>query len=210
MDSPYIDVWVAAHAATTPDAPAVQAGSVGLSYRELHERVQALRAALNAAGIGPGDHVLIMLPNSIAAVVAGLATQALTAVPVEVSRDLAPAALRHVVHRARPIAVFAEVRDLPRLDDAFATHRPTAAWVVTPDAIGGAAASLAGVPTMTLGSDGRVHGATVTAAQMAEPTTRPARTPDDRAFVRTARLRCGGDHRARFGARRERVEDGAA
>ena len=36
---------------------------------------------------------------------------------------------------------------------------------------------------MALGSDGRVHGATVTAAQMAEPTTRPARTPDDRALI---------------------------
>jgi amino acid adenylation domain-containing protein len=52
-----IDALVARQAAATPDAVAVRAGHAQLSYRELDQRANALAAALQAQGTGPGDLV---------------------------------------------------------------------------------------------------------------------------------------------------------
>lgn len=79
--------WVLAHAARTPDAPAVDSPWVRLTYRQLAERVMALAGQLRARGVMPGSRVLVALPLSPAAVVAGLAVQALGACVVEVDRE---------------------------------------------------------------------------------------------------------------------------
>ncbi|HZI08928.1 MAG TPA: class I adenylate-forming enzyme family protein [Myxococcus sp.] len=79
--------WVLAHAGRTPDAPAVDSPWVRLSYRQLAERMLALAGHLRASGVGPGDTVLITLPLGSAAVVAGLAVQALGACAVELDRE---------------------------------------------------------------------------------------------------------------------------
>lgn len=46
-----------------PDAPAILTADSTLTYRELHEQILSCAHLLNQHGIGPGDHVALMLPN---------------------------------------------------------------------------------------------------------------------------------------------------
>ncbi|MFP2899147.1 AMP-binding protein [Corallococcus sp. 4LFB] len=63
--------WVRAHAAATPDAPAVDSPWARLTYAQLEARMLALAGQLRAAGVEPGARVLIALPLGCAAAVAG-------------------------------------------------------------------------------------------------------------------------------------------
>ncbi|WP_322014133.1 amino acid adenylation domain-containing protein [Paraburkholderia sp. J12] len=65
---------IAAWAATTPDAPALAAADLSISYAELEARVAHAAAMLNARGVGRGSVVGLLLPRSAALVVALLAT----------------------------------------------------------------------------------------------------------------------------------------
>src|SRR5262249_57517088 len=48
-----------------PLAAAVIAGGQRLRYRELRERVDVFARGLLALGLGPGDHVVVWMPNCI-------------------------------------------------------------------------------------------------------------------------------------------------
>ncbi|ATB34784.1 AMP-dependent synthetase [Cystobacter fuscus] len=85
--------WVLAHAKAMPDAPAVDSPWTRLSYRQLAERMLSLAGHLRAAGVKRGERVLIALPLGCAAVVAGLAVQALGACAVELDRETSAASL---------------------------------------------------------------------------------------------------------------------
>jgi acyl-CoA synthetase (AMP-forming)/AMP-acid ligase II len=50
-------IWLARHAAATPDRPALRQGARTITYAELADRVGRLAAALSAAGVRPGDRV---------------------------------------------------------------------------------------------------------------------------------------------------------
>jgi non-ribosomal peptide synthetase component F len=54
---PAVPATVARHAAATPSAPAVTAGGITMTYRELITEAGALAARLRAAGVRPGDVV---------------------------------------------------------------------------------------------------------------------------------------------------------
>ena len=69
-----IDALFHAQVIRTPDAPALSAGNVTLTYAELESASASLRTRLAAAGIGRGDRVGIALPRGIDMVVAVLAT----------------------------------------------------------------------------------------------------------------------------------------
>jgi acyl-CoA synthetase (AMP-forming)/AMP-acid ligase II len=101
LNSPFIHDWLSAHAQARPEAPALATPTTRLSYGELAARVGQLAAQLAASGIGPSDRVLIALPNTPAAVVAGLAVHALGATAVEVNREWRAEALADIVARAR-------------------------------------------------------------------------------------------------------------
>lgn len=64
---------IAAMAARTPDAPALEAGSAKLSYAALEARAVALAGALAARGAGPGKIVGLCLERSADLIVAMLA-----------------------------------------------------------------------------------------------------------------------------------------
>ncbi|WP_042339974.1 non-ribosomal peptide synthetase [Paraburkholderia ferrariae] len=65
---------IAAWAAKTPDAPALAAQDLSISYAELEARVAHAAAMLNARGVSRGRVVGLLMPRSAALVVALLAT----------------------------------------------------------------------------------------------------------------------------------------
>jgi amino acid adenylation domain-containing protein len=73
MDFPSIQGRFAAQAARTPDAIAVSAGEVRLSYRDLDERANRLAHRLRALGAGPEVPVAVLMERSADVVVALLA-----------------------------------------------------------------------------------------------------------------------------------------
>ncbi|MFJ5681045.1 amino acid adenylation domain-containing protein [Streptomyces sp. NPDC093097] len=62
-----------ARAAAMPDSLAVIAGETEIGYAELHARANRLARALIARGIGPEDHVAVLLPRSAELITAMLA-----------------------------------------------------------------------------------------------------------------------------------------
>jgi acyl-CoA synthetase len=55
---------VAAHARHTPDAPAFVSSDGTMSWREYHERSDAMAAALVEGGHAPGDKIAVRLPDT--------------------------------------------------------------------------------------------------------------------------------------------------
>ncbi len=72
------------HARRIPDAPAVLApGRAPLTYRRLHQHVEAMGRTLRAMGIGRGDRVAVILPNGPELAVAILSLAAVaTCIPM--------------------------------------------------------------------------------------------------------------------------------
>ncbi|MBI5070604.1 MAG: acyl--CoA ligase [Deltaproteobacteria bacterium] len=103
--------WVLRHAERTPGAPAVHTLAVRLDYQGLAARLRALAGHLAASGVGPGDRVLVALPNTPATVVASLAIQALGATPVEVNREWSPEILADIAARTGVRQAFGWGRD---------------------------------------------------------------------------------------------------
>lgn len=71
-----------------PEATALVAGDVRLSYRELAESSARLAARLSAAGIGPEDRVGVALPRGLPAILAIVATVEAGAAYVPLAPDL--------------------------------------------------------------------------------------------------------------------------
>src|SRR5687768_3574102 len=69
-------------AARSGDAPAVVDGDERIAYRELDRRADRAAAGLRALGIGPGDRVLVQLPNTADFVVLLFGLARCGAVPV--------------------------------------------------------------------------------------------------------------------------------
>ncbi|MGC4892158.1 AMP-binding protein, partial [Micromonospora sp. DT227] len=64
---------VANQVSARPDAPAVTAGDLTLTYHQLWQRAGALNTQLTAAGVGPESVVGLLLPRGIDLVTAALA-----------------------------------------------------------------------------------------------------------------------------------------
>ena len=65
-----------------PDKPAVVFAGARVTSRELRERAEALARGLLALGLGPGDHVVLWMPNAVEWNVANFAIAKLGAVTV--------------------------------------------------------------------------------------------------------------------------------
>jgi fatty-acyl-CoA synthase len=65
-----------------PDKPAVVFKGEALTYRQLRERVDAFARGLLALGLGPGDHIVLWMPNALEWNVANLAIARIGAVTV--------------------------------------------------------------------------------------------------------------------------------
>jgi long-chain acyl-CoA synthetase len=118
------------HAQRRPSAVAVSTPALRLTYGVLGARLRVLAGHLAAQGVGPGDRVLVALPNTPATVVASLAVQALGATAVEVNRDWAPEVLADLATRTRARHAFLWGRDARAWARTLALHPFAHLWVV--------------------------------------------------------------------------------
>lgn len=81
----------------TPDHPAVICGSRRLTYRGLHHRTSRLASVLADLGLGRGDRLAVMLPNSLEFVECLAASAKLECAALSVNWHLAPDELAHVL-----------------------------------------------------------------------------------------------------------------
>lgn len=91
-------------------ATAVFDGSDGLSYADLGRRATAAAHSLRAAGVHPGDRVLISAPNSVGWVAAAFGVSLAGATIVPVNDRVTGAELHQVVEALRPMLVIGDLR----------------------------------------------------------------------------------------------------
>jgi long-chain acyl-CoA synthetase len=116
-----------------PDHPAVVVGGSAVTYRELWHRARQYAAVLRAAGVGPGDRVAILIPNTVHFPLAYYGVLALGATVVPV----------HALLRAEEVAYV--------LEDSAAKALVCAGPLLGEGAKG---AAIAGVDVFTVMSDG--------------------------------------------------------
>ncbi|MFE5707318.1 fatty-acid--CoA ligase FadD5 [Rhodococcus koreensis] len=100
--------WVATHARTKPGHPAFRHLGQSTSWRELHERSQALAAALSRRGVNFGDRVLLLTLNRTEFFEAVLAINALGAIAVPVNFRLTPPEVAFIARDSGARAVVTE------------------------------------------------------------------------------------------------------
>ena len=100
-------------AAARGDHPALLMGDTRVSFAELGRRARRLASALLALGVGPGDRVILRLPNGLDAMTLPAAIWAVGAVPVLVPLDMQPAALADIAARTTPRLI---LTDAPEAD----------------------------------------------------------------------------------------------
>ncbi|WPO71415.1 non-ribosomal peptide synthetase [Streptomyces sp. KN37] len=123
---------VARHAARTPDAPALEADGLRLSYAQLTNRVERLAGVLVRHGAGPERTVALALGRGADIPVAALAVQRAGAAYLPVDPDYPAERVRRVLDDAAPALLVTDARtaaagvlpptDVPRLvldDDAY-------------------------------------------------------------------------------------------
>ncbi|MEX1178704.1 MAG: AMP-binding protein [Nitriliruptor sp.] len=168
-----------------PDHPALIAGPRTVTYRELHTRVDAVTAALQGLGVGPGDRVAIVLGTTVPFVETYAAVLRAGAAFVPLLPGLAPDELRHALADSEVRVAFvgperasdiAALRDqLPALEHLIAVeadvegataYGPLVAGVGEPERVTRDASDLAAL-VYTSGTTGRPRGAMLTRGNLA-------------------------------------------
>lgn len=154
--------WLERWAAETPDRPVTLGAGAPMTAADLMGQAEGFAAALQAAGLGPGDVVALQLPNVPAMMVAFIGAQRLGAVPAMVhmpyrAGEIAPM-LRHI--GARAVVCFQGLEgydaagtmlavkdDVPGLEAVFVTGGPAPEGTISfEDAFATDASSLPGLP----------------------------------------------------------------
>ena len=91
------------------DAPALVHGDRRMSYRELNERVARLTSALHGLGIGNGDRVAVLAPNTPAMVEAHFAVPAAGGLLVCINIRLSPDEVARLLEHAEPMVILVDV-----------------------------------------------------------------------------------------------------
>ena len=107
FDPRALPAQLARQAALTPDAPAVIAGDITLSYRELQQRSIAQARQLIADGIAPGDIVAVALPRSEQLLIVLLAIMRTGATYLPIDPDGPAERTALLLDDAAPIALIA-------------------------------------------------------------------------------------------------------
>lgn len=124
---------IASHATSTPDQLAMlDVDGRRCSYQELHDTARTWADAYRRIGVGPGDPVLTMLPNSFESFFAWLGVAWLRAIEVPTNNMYRGDMLRYLVDNSNPRVVVIASRYLDRLAEVAADLTNVEA-VVVPD-----------------------------------------------------------------------------
>ncbi|MFJ8860095.1 amino acid adenylation domain-containing protein [Streptomyces sp. NPDC102451] len=155
---------VRGHARQRPDAVAVESGGTLLTYRELWHRAMVVAAALDEAGAGAGDRVVLWADRTAGTVAGALAVMALGAAYVPVDPTHPEERVRQVLDGARPVALVhdgaAARQALPAVDVPVLDLAALADSVAPPDREPPRATDLAYI-VFTSGSTGAPKGVMV-------------------------------------------------
>ena len=110
--------FLARSAAVYPSCTAVVDGDRRLTYAELQQRVQAFGAALQRAGVAPGDRVAILARNSLLALEAHFAVPLIGAVLVMLNTRLQSAELATILNHSGAKVLLGDDLVLPLLEIA--------------------------------------------------------------------------------------------
>jgi fatty-acyl-CoA synthase len=91
------------------EAPALVHGARRMSYRELNERVARLTFALHGLGIGHGDRVAVLAPNTPAMVEAHFAVPAAGGLLVCINIRQSPDEVARLLEHAEPMVILVDV-----------------------------------------------------------------------------------------------------
>lgn len=97
-----LEHFLRAHAQRHGAKTALVAGEQRISYADLHSRANTLALGLRRLGVGPGDRVLVYLPNGVEYVQTLYASFALGAVVVPVNTRLTPNELAYFAADSQP------------------------------------------------------------------------------------------------------------
>ncbi len=109
------------------DAPALAIDGVAATHRALDERAARVAGSLRSRGVEPGHRVLLCAPNSLALVVAYLATLRVGATAIPVGATLTGPELAGIAATAGPVVAFAGGAALPTLRTLAAGAMPVVA-----------------------------------------------------------------------------------
>jgi fatty-acyl-CoA synthase len=187
---PFAD-WIHAHAARHGDAPALRGGDAVLGWATFARRIDAVAAALAAAGVASGAVVAWLGLNSTAMLATLWACARRGAVFMPLNWRLAPPEHRAMLHEAEP-ALFVADAGFAAASVAAGAAPPATRCVVVADppfdadaGAEGAAAAAAAIPAgwqrwddfVVAGAGARVL------ARGPEPSTAPAHAPDPSAAL---------------------------
>jgi crotonobetaine/carnitine-CoA ligase len=132
MSGPAVPDLLAERARDIPDVLFVECGGAQRTFAEMHERAERLAAGLVSLGVGKGDRVASILPNTIEHADLIFACARIGAIHVPVNVFLKGDFLRYQLHDAHAavvvgdeegLASVAAVRDeLPELEHVIASH----------------------------------------------------------------------------------------
>lgn len=103
-----LDTILRAQARRFPDKTALICESERISYRDLDRRIQSVANGLKAQGVGPGDRIVLFLPNGVEIVELFYAAFALGAIVVPVTTRLTARELQHICADSQPRAIVFE------------------------------------------------------------------------------------------------------
>ena len=149
-------------AGAVPDRTAVVAADTRLTYAALEERADRLASHLEAAGVGPGDHVGVYSYDRAEWIEAMLAAFKLRAVPINVNYRYVEDELAYLFGNADLVALVYEAGFTPRVAAVRSGLPDLAVLVVLDDGSGLDAAAEGAVPyedALAAGSPDRPPGA---------------------------------------------------
>jgi acyl-CoA synthetase (AMP-forming)/AMP-acid ligase II len=130
------DLWEVS-ADTVPDRTALVVGDRRVTYRELEERATRLANWMAEQGVGPGEHVALLLWNSTEYVEGFLAAHKLRGAAVNVNYRYVEEELRYLLDDSDAVGVVVHRRFAPRVA-AIRADLPRLRWVLLVDDDSGA------------------------------------------------------------------------
>lgn len=127
---------LAAHAVRSADKLALIAGDRRVTYGELHASASAIAAGLHRFGIGPGDRVLVYLPNGVEFVELMFAVLMVGGIVVPVNTRLTPKELAYFAQDSRPGVVVVHSENIASLQ-AVKQDLGVVRWIVAGEPVEG-------------------------------------------------------------------------